>query len=220
MHFPVRAAGFAALSLAAGYAALGQGDPLRAWRVAAAPVATSWQDHEIAAPAPDTLGLNATDPGAAAAAPPAATETAPEPAPPTLARLVAARAGATPDNQQQYCLASAIYFEAQGESLEGQLAVAEVVLNRRRSPRYPNTVCAVVRQRGQFSFVRGGRIPRADRRTLAWRRAVAIARIAEEGAAPRQVPRDVLWYHARYVQPAWRSRLEREASIGLHIFYS
>ena len=56
-------------------------------------------------------------------------------------------------------MAGAIYFEAKGEPLSGQLAVAEVILNRAKSGRFPKAICSVVTQRGQFSFVRGGRIP-------------------------------------------------------------
>jgi spore germination cell wall hydrolase CwlJ-like protein len=123
------------------------------------------------------------------------------------------------DNQEQDCLASAVYFEARGESLEGQLAVAEVVLNRAASGRYPTTICGVVEQPWQFSFVNAtGRIPEANRGSEAWRRAVAIARIAQDGVR-QQLSRDVLWYHADYVAPSWGRRLNRTTKIGLHIFY-
>jgi spore germination cell wall hydrolase CwlJ-like protein len=121
---------------------------------------------------------------------------------------------------EQDCLASAVYFEARGEPLEGQLAVAEVVLNRVASPRYPDTICAVVEQPWQFSFVNAtGRIPAADRSSDSWRKAVAIARIAQAGTAD-VVESDVLWYHADYVSPSWGRRLARQEKIGLHIFYS
>ena len=119
---------------------------------------------------------------------------------------------------EEDCLANAVYFEARGESLEGQLAVAEVVMNRARSGRYPTTWCAVVTQRAQFSFVRSGIIPAADRNSGAWRRAVAIARIAQRGTTRMLAP-NVLWYHANYVAPAWGRRLSRSSVIGAHIFY-
>jgi spore germination cell wall hydrolase CwlJ-like protein len=123
-------------------------------------------------------------------------------------------------DQQQDCLASAVYFEARGESLEGQLAVAEVILNRVASSRYPDTVCEVVEQPWQFSFVNAtGRIPNADRASQAWSKAVAIARIAQAGTADA-VDSDVLWYHADYVSPSWGRRLARQEKIGVHIFYS
>jgi len=138
----------------------------------------------------------------------------------TLDQQVAAAARVETDDPEQDCLASAVYFEARGESLKGQLAVADVVLNRVRSEKYPDTVCEVVEQPWQFSFVNAtGRIPAADRSSAAWSRAVAIARIAGAGTA-RAVDSDVLWYHADYVSPSWGRRLARQDRIGLHIFYS
>ena len=136
-----------------------------------------------------------------------------------LDEQVNAYARATTDNQEQDCLASAVYFEARGEQLEGQLAVAEVVLNRTRSGRYPTTICGVVEQPWQFSFVNATRrIPNANRASEAWRRAVAIARIAQDNTADT-VSDGVLWYHATYVSPSWGRRLNRETKIGMHIFY-
>ena len=76
----------------------------------------------------------------------------------------------------------------------------------------------VVTQRAQFSFVRSGVIPRADRSSEAWRRAVAIARIAQQGST-RLLEPNVLWYHANYVSPSWGRRLARSSVIGAHIFY-
>jgi spore germination cell wall hydrolase CwlJ-like protein len=93
-------------------------------------------------------------------------------------------------------------------------------MNRAASGRYPATLCGVVVQPAQFSFVRRGRMPRADRGSDAWRRAVAVARIATAGAAPRLLPTSCLWYHTNYVSPSWGRRLARSARIGLHIFYS
>jgi spore germination cell wall hydrolase CwlJ-like protein len=140
--------------------------------------------------------------------------------PGTLAEQVAEQAGTLTADAEQDCLASAVYFEARGEPIEGQLAVADVVLNRVASSRYPDTICEVVEQPWQFSFVnRTGSIPQADRSSEAWRKAVAIARIAQAGTA-RAVDSDVLWYHAEYVSPSWGTRLARQDKIGLHIFYS
>lgn len=137
-----------------------------------------------------------------------------------LDQQVAAAARVETDDREQDCLASAVYFEARGEPLKGQLAVADVVLNRVRSAKYPDSICDVVEQPWQFSFVNAtGRIPEADRSSEAWRKAVAIARIAGAGTA-RAVARDVLWYHADYVSPGWGRRLARQDRIGLHIFYS
>lgn len=139
--------------------------------------------------------------------------------PRSLHELVAAHAGTQVSDAEQECLANAVYFEARGEPIEGQLAVAEVVLNRTRSGKYPAGICDVVVQPWQFSFIRKGRFPQADRSSDSWRKAVAISRIALDKLSA-QVPQDVLWYHATYVSPSWGKRLKRETQIGLHIFYS
>jgi hypothetical protein len=149
---------------------------------------------------------------------PAADE-APAPAP-TLADLVSTFETDIASDREQDCLASAVYFESRGEPIEGQLAVANVVLNRASSGRYPSDLCETITQHAQFSFVRRGRIPMADRASEAWRKAVAIAHIAEDKLAQAEVPASVLWYHATYVSPSWGKRLTRETQIGLHIFYS
>ncbi len=135
-----------------------------------------------------------------------------------LADQVAAYGRVETDNEEQDCLANAVYFEARGEALEGQLAVAEVVLNRMNSGRYPTTICGVVTQPAQFSFVRNRRIPAADRASESWTKAVAVARIAQDRTT-QQLTNDVLWYHADYVAPSWGRRLTRVNKIGTHIFY-
>lgn len=122
-------------------------------------------------------------------------------------------------DEQQECLAKAVYFEARSESLEGQLAVADVVLNRAASGRYPTTICEVVTQPWQFSFIRRGKFPTPDRSSRAWHAAAAIADIASRNLA-EVVPPNVLWYHATYVSPSWGQRLTRVTQIGTHIFYS
>lgn len=195
-----------------------------AWQGDAPPaVVTSFLAHASAGADVGDLGLNedttANDMVAADALDVHLAQVPDEPPAPPLVDLVEDHAAIETANAEQDCLANAVYFEAQGEPLEGQLAVAEVVLNRTRSGRYPVTICGVVIQPAQFSFVRGGVIPRADRRTPAWRRAVAVARIAQAGDL-RLLPRDVLWYHADYVAPGWGRRLARNTKIGLHIFYS
>lgn len=136
-----------------------------------------------------------------------------------LSALVEAHLNAETADVDQECIATAVYFEARGEPVEGQLAVAEVVLNRARSGKYPASICAVVKQASQFSFVRRGKIPRIAKATESWRRAVAIAHIARERLA-QQIGADVLWYHANYVSPGWGRRLNRVTQIGAHIFYS
>ena len=137
----------------------------------------------------------------------------------TLSALVDARSGLEAVDADRECVATAVYFEARGEPIEGQLAVAQVVLNRAASGKYPSSVCAVVKQRSQFSFIRRGKIPPIAKATEAWRKAVAIARIAWERLA-NQIGADVLWYHASYVSPNWGRRLTRVAQIGTHIFYN
>ena len=222
----VRAAGFAVAAFV--LAATMGSDPLQAWQGDTAPVASSWLDHDGASAEVSDLGLNdveaeAGDRIAAAGALAdhlVALADAAMPRPRALGELVDLYAGGATEDAEQDCLANAVYFEARGEPIEGQLAVAEVVLNRTRSGRYPQTICEVVTQPWQFSFVNAtGRIPAANRTSAAWQRAVAVARIAEAGAS-RLLPRDVLWYHADYVSPSWGRRLARNTKIGLHIFYS
>ena len=119
---------------------------------------------------------------------------------------------------EQECLAGAVYFEARGEPLEGQLAVAQVVLNRARSGIYPSSICGVVTQPAQFSFIRGGKFPTINRDDDNWHKAKAVADIATK-ALVQEIQSDVLWYHADYVAPGWGTRLTRAAQIGRHIFY-
>lgn len=134
----------------------------------------------------------------------------------SLAELVADhQASETPDEETE-CLARAVYYESRTELLTGQLTVAEVVINRARSGRFASTICGVVRQRGQFSFVRGGVIPTPPAASRDWRTAVAIARIAMQDLADGAAPR-ALFFHARRVNPGWR--LTRVATVGNHVFY-
>ena len=94
----------------------------------------------------------------------------------SLAEAVEAYAAGDAGDAEQECLARAVYFEAKGEPLRGQLAVAQVILNRTQSGRFPSSVCGVVKQRGQFSFVRGGHFP------------PSAARLAPTGASRRRRP--------------------------------
>lgn len=139
---------------------------------------------------------------------------------PSLDQLIGTDNGAEPASVEENCLATAVYHEARGESIEGQLAVARVVINRAVSGKYPNSFCGVVTQPWQFSFVnpRTGRMPGVAAGSEAWRKAKAITRIAMRNSA-RSVPTDVLWYHADYVAPSWGRRLVRVEKIGAHIFY-
>lgn len=120
------------------------------------------------------------------------------------------------------CLKTALYFEARGETIEGQFAVAEVILNRVDSVRYPNTVCGVVQQGGgrhcQFSFNCDGKTesmadPAAE--DISGR----IARVMLDGA-PRKLTDGAMYFHTLGVKPSWSKRFEKTASIGAHLFYS
>ena len=182
---------------------------------AAAPVAI--EVAAVASPTPrarpDHQNMTAPAPtGVTGLATPAAAPSARRP----LAELVAEHSGAAGTGEEFDCLASAVYYESRGEPLDGQLAVAEVILNRVRSGRFRSTVCDVVKQPSQFSFVRRGVIPSAPRESSSWQRAAAIAHIAMNDLADATGD-DSLFFHATYVNPRWgRPRIAR---IGNHIFY-
>lgn len=116
------------------------------------------------------------------------------------------------------CLAQAIYFESRGEPLDGQLAVGRVVVNRAASSAFPDSYCGVVTQRAQFSFVKHGTIPQPRTASAAWKRAVAVAKIAHQELweSPAQ---DALYFHATYVKPSWARRKIARATLARHIFY-
>lgn len=134
----------------------------------------------------------------------------------TLAQAVASQAMPGSIDRDLHCLAGTIYFESKGEPLAGQLAVAQVILNRVRSGRFGKTLCSVVTQRGQFSFVRGGTMPSVGLERAAYRTAVAVAKVAIDDLWESPVP-NALFFHARRVSPGWR--LKRVASVGNHVFY-
>jgi spore germination cell wall hydrolase CwlJ-like protein len=149
-----------------------------------------------------------------------ATATAPEAEPTarSLDALVSKMTDDEPLSRELECLAGAVYFESRGEPLAGQLAVAQVVVNRSESGTFPRDYCGVVYQRAQFSFVRGQSMPHIDRGSAAWDRAAAIARIAHQGLWDSDA-KDALYFHARSVRPSWsRMRIAR-ATINSHVFY-
>lgn len=119
------------------------------------------------------------------------------------------------------CLQSALYHEARGETLKGQFAVAEVILNRVDNPKYPKSVCGVVNQGSskgcQFSFVCDG-IKDVMREKAAADRAGRIARLMLDGA-PRALTEGATHFHTRAVRPGWAHRFPRTAQIGAHLFY-
>lgn len=127
-----------------------------------------------------------------------------------------------PDGDAEWqCLTEAIYFEARGESLQGQVGVAEVILNRVDSPLYPRSVCGVVKQRGsggcQFSYICDGRTDRMREKASA-DLAGRIARAMLDGA-PRQLTDGATHFHTRSVRPGWSKRYAHTTTIGAHIFY-
>jgi len=117
---------------------------------------------------------------------------------------------------EEHCLAGAVYFESKGESLPGQLAVARVVMARAKSGRFASTLCGVVYQKSQFSFVRGNSMPRIDTGSTHWRNAVAISKIALSDSWKSPVE-GALFFHARRVSPGWR--LTRLGTVDNHVFY-
>lgn len=133
----------------------------------------------------------------------------------SLASLVRAHATTEVDDSELRCLATAVYFESKGEPLAGQLAVAQVVMNRAQSGRFASTLCGVVKQPSQFSFVRGGAFP-AIANMAQWRNAVGVAHVAMKGLY-KSPAANALYFHARRVSPGWGKR--SVASVGNHIFY-
>lgn len=128
------------------------------------------------------------------------------------------------DPDELHCLSEALYFEARGERLTGVFGVAEVILNRRDSGAYPNSVCGVVNQGAngqlwgcQFSYNCDGQ-PETIHDAEAWDRVSGVARtMLADG--PRHLTKGATHYHTRAVSPSWASRIPRTAEIGAHLFY-
>tara|TARA_Y100000296_G_C5125634_1_gene232730 strand:+ start:296 stop:781 length:486 start_codon:yes stop_codon:yes gene_type:complete len=130
--------------------------------------------------------------------------------------------------QQITCLTEAVYFEARGENFIGQLAVANVILNRVRHVKFPNTICDVVhegrywkgnpvRNKCQFSYWCDGKSEKMKDKT-ALEQAKNIAILSLAGARIDRME-NVLYYHASYMRPYWISYVDRVEKIGTHIFY-
>ena len=128
------------------------------------------------------------------------------------------------DFEEWSCLTEAIYFEARGESLRGQVAVAEVILNRRDSPEFPGTICEVldqgVHKRGkcQFSYNCDG-LREDFHEEEAHRKAALIASKMLEGFESN-LTNGALYYHSVSVRPGWSKKLIRTARIGDHYFFN
>ncbi|ODT69521.1 MAG: hypothetical protein ABS75_16560 [Pelagibacterium sp. SCN 63-23] len=127
-------------------------------------------------------------------------------------------------DRELWCLATAIYFEARGESYRGQVAVGQVVLNRVKDQRYPDTICGVVfqnqnkRNACQFSFACDG-IPETVTEREPWAQAEDIAAKVTQGELYLTEVGEATHYHATYVRPAWAPRMTKVTQIGLHVFY-
>lgn len=139
-------------------------------------------------------------------------------APPFVAQWLGAELG-----EATKCLASAVYYEAAGEPMAGQRAVAQVVLNRLRNPRYPKTICGVVYQGAerptgcQFSFACDGstrRVPSA----AGWAVATAVATSVLNGVTSAEAGQ-ATHYHTLAVFPAWAPQLAKIGILGHHVFY-
>ena len=135
------------------------------------------------------------------------------------------------------CLALNTYHEAKNQSMIGQVATAQVVMNRVKDSRFPNTVCEVVKQgphrqswedtnkeypirnRCQFSWYCDGKSDEPRRDSKEWRRAQDYARIVLSGRIVLDVTEGATHYHATYVKPAWAKTKTRTTRIESHIFY-
>jgi spore germination cell wall hydrolase CwlJ-like protein len=128
------------------------------------------------------------------------------------------------NDQEQNCLTAGIYFEARGEPVRGQAAVAQVILNRVKNPTYPNSICGVVyqnkewRNRCQFSFA-CDRIKDRVRDKKQWEVASYVARETTHGRIWLSEVGSSTHYHATYVRPKWARTMHKMGRIGLHVFY-
>ena len=124
---------------------------------------------------------------------------------------------------QLMCLSAAIFFEARDQPIQGQLAVANVVMNRVESPRWPDEICAVVFQPSQFSFTHDGKSDNYLKYTsnVGDRQAIAIAEeIAISVIKGDRLGLTSTHYHATYVKPYWLKQYHQDGRIGDHVFYT
>ena len=131
-------------------------------------------------------------------------------------------------NKQEFCLVQAVYFEARSESFIGQLAVANVILQRVSNKYFPNTICKVVKSgryfkgspvknRCAFSYWCDGKSEKMYN-NLSYKRAVTVKDLALSGVVVMTVDK-ATHYHALYVNPKWAKEMKRLSQIGKHIFY-
>ena len=145
-------------------------------------------------------------------------------APARLSRSVLDALPSAKGDEQWRCLATAIYFESRGEPLMGQIAVAEVILNRVDDRRFPNSVCAVTTQgvgsagrACQFSYACDGRSD-VMAAGVARERSEKLAALMLAGRE-RVVTSGATHFHATYVNPRWSRRMTRTAAVGAHLFF-
>ncbi|AKO97348.1 MAG: cell wall hydrolase [Marinovum algicola] len=125
--------------------------------------------------------------------------------------------------EQFTCLAEALYFEARGESIKGQVAVAEVILNRVESNKFPNTVCGVINQGTgrkyacQFTYTCDGRAETVGN-PGAYARVAKIAKAMLSGL-PHKLTGGATYYHTTAVRPNWSRVFAHTTTIGVHKFY-
>lgn len=126
-------------------------------------------------------------------------------------------------SEQAACLAEALYFEARGESVKGQFAVAEVIMNRVDSPSFPNSICGVIHQGTgrkyacQFTYTCDGH-PEVIAEKAAYNRVAKVAGIMAR-SEDRPLTDGATYYHTHGVSPKWSRKFARTASIGVHYFY-
>jgi spore germination cell wall hydrolase CwlJ-like protein len=122
------------------------------------------------------------------------------------------------------CLTEALYFEARGETVKGQFAVAEVIRNRVKSSRFPNNYCAVINQgtgkkhQCQFSYTCDGR-PEVVAEPAAYARVAKVARATIDGKSP-DITNGATFYHTTAVRPSWSRKFTNTAKFGVHLFYA
>lgn len=121
------------------------------------------------------------------------------------------------------CLAEALYFEARGETVKGQFAVAEVIMNRVKSAQFPNSLCSVINQgtgrryQCQFTYTCDGH-EEVIREKRAYARVAKVAKLVIDGAAP-DLTQGATYYHTTAVRPRWSRSFTKTMRIGVHLFY-
>lgn len=124
-----------------------------------------------------------------------------------------------PSKKETLCLARNIYYESRGESIHGQIAVANVTINRVKSNKFPNTICKVVYQPNQFSWTKNYKRPKKINQA-AWDESLRIAKLAISGRLKDNTNKAV-FFHSRKIKPSWTNsrKIKKTVRIGQHVFY-